>query len=95
MQKPSNSTGPQSRVVKAGDFRGNLADFLTEYRNQGRLTKKLDDPGNLNFTSDLVNEFVLWKVNRFVSLEKDQLDRLDALKTLKAGAHRQARSVIH
>ena len=34
-------------------------------------------------------------MNRFVALEKDLLDRLDALKVLKAGAHREARSVVN
>jgi len=81
-------------VVTAGDFKGDLADFLREYNYQSDLTKRLDDLADLNFTRELINEIVLWKVNRFVSLEKGLLDRLDALKTLKAGAHRQADSVV-
>jgi thermostable 8-oxoguanine DNA glycosylase len=81
-------------VVRAGDFKGNLGDFLREYNYQSDLTKKLDDLADLTLTPELINKIVLWKVNRFVWLEESLLDRLDALKTLEAGAHRQADSVV-
>jgi thermostable 8-oxoguanine DNA glycosylase len=91
---PSDSSVPQRRVVKASDFKGELADFLIGYNYQVFLTKKLDDLASLKLTPKLVNEIVLWKVNRFVLLQKDLLDRLNALRTLKAGAHGEARPVI-
>jgi hypothetical protein len=52
-----------------GDFKGDLADFRREYNCQRDLTKRLDDLADFNFTRELINEIVLWKVNRFVSLE--------------------------
>ena len=94
MRKPSDSSVPQRRVVKASDFEGELTDFLTGYDYQVFLTKKLDDLASLSLTPKLVNEIVLWKVNRFVLLQKDLLNSLNALRTLKAGAHREARPVI-
>jgi hypothetical protein len=94
LRERSDLTGRQKRVVRAGDFKGNLGDFLREYNYQSDLTKRLDDLAELTLTPELINEIVLWKVNRFVWLEEGLLDRLDKLKTLEAGAHRQAHSVV-
>ena len=45
-------------------------------------------------TPQLLNEIVLWKVDRYVSLESDQLCRISALATLKPEEHRRARSIL-
>ena len=45
-----------------------LSDFLRQYKYQPELTKKLDDLDAVNLTPELLNEIVLWKVNRYVSL---------------------------
>jgi hypothetical protein len=54
----------------------------------------VDDLEDVNLTPELLNEIVLWKVNRHVALDGDQLHRIDALRKLKPGEHRQARSVL-
>ena len=64
------------------------------YKYQPNLTPKLDDLEGVKITPELVNEIVLWKVNRYVSLDADQLRSIDALATLKAGEHGKARSVL-
>ena len=83
-----------STPVRASDFNGDLTEFLNGYEYQPKLTPKLDDLGGVNFTPELLNEIVLWKVNRYVSLDADQLGRIDALATLKPGEHRAARSTL-
>lgn len=81
-------------TVTAGDFNGDLSKFLHEYKYQPKLTRKLDDLEGVNFTPDLLNEIVLWKVNRYVSLDGDQLHRIDGLATLKPGEHGRARLIL-
>jgi hypothetical protein len=81
--------------LKAGEFIGDLSEFLNQYEYQPKLTRKLDDLEDVSvMTPDLLNEIVLWKVNRYVSLNRDQLCRVSALATLKAGEHLGARSIL-
>jgi thermostable 8-oxoguanine DNA glycosylase len=81
--------------LKAGEFNGDLSEFLTEYEHQPRLTRKLDDLKDVSvITPDMLNEIVLWKLNRYVSLDSHQLCRISALANLKAGEHRRARSIL-
>jgi hypothetical protein len=81
--------------IKASEFNGDLSEFLNEYKYQPRLTTKLDDLKNVRvITPDLLNEIVLWKVNRYVSLDGDQLFRISALATLQPGEHRRAGSIL-
>jgi thermostable 8-oxoguanine DNA glycosylase len=78
----------------ANDFDGDLSEFLSQYKFQPSLTTKLDDLEDVNFTPELLNEIVLWKVNRYVVLDGDQLRRIDAFAKLKPGEHAHARSVL-
>lgn len=92
------ATSPKSRpepLKKADEFNGDLSAFLNEYEYQPKLTRKLDDLRYASvITPDLLNEIVLWKVNRYVSLDEDQLSRISELATLKPGEHRGARSIL-
>jgi len=81
-------------LSRASDFNGDLSEFLNGYKYQPNLTPKLDDLARVNFTPELLNEIVLWKVNRYVSLDADQLGRIDALATLKPGEHRAAGPIL-
>jgi thermostable 8-oxoguanine DNA glycosylase len=81
-------------TAKATDFEGDLSEFLGRFKYQPELTRKLDSLSAVDLTPELLNEIVLWKVNRYVFLEGDQLRRIDALRTLKPGEHEQARSVL-
>jgi hypothetical protein len=81
-------------TIKASDFNGDLSDFLKDYKYQQKLTPKLDDLEGVKLSPELVNEIVLWKVNRYVSLDVDQLHRLDTVATLKPGEHRKALAIL-
>jgi thermostable 8-oxoguanine DNA glycosylase len=80
--------------IKATEFDGDLSSLLHKYNFQPKLTRKLDGLEDLNLTPELLNEIVLWKVNRYVTLSDDQLCRLNALGTLEPGEHEKARSVL-
>jgi hypothetical protein len=47
-----------------------------------------------SWAPELLNETEPWKMNRYVVVDKDRLQRIDALRRLKTGEHRQARSVL-
>jgi hypothetical protein len=81
-------------TIKASEFSGDLSEFLNGYAYQSKLTPTLDELEGVNFTPELLNEIVLWKVNRYVSLDADQLHRIDALVTLKPGEHRNAGAIL-
>jgi thermostable 8-oxoguanine DNA glycosylase len=81
-------------LIRASDFDGDLREFLVKYMYQPKLTPKLDDLENVHLTPELLNEIVLWKVNRYVSLDEDQRRRIDDLRTLKPGEHGRARFVL-
>lgn len=58
------------------------------------MTKEFDNIHDVTFTQSLVNEIVLWKVNRYVSLDNEILVSIDNLKNLTQGRYRQAQSVL-
>src|SRR5579863_6610921 len=80
--------------MKAGEFDGDLSEFLNQYKYQPRLTARLDSLDGVGFTQDLVNEIVLWKVNRFVELDDDLLRKIECVKELNPGEHRDAEPLI-
>lgn len=80
--------------MKAADFSGDLNDFLSRYEYQPALTQRLDRLNDVDFTQRLIDEIVLWKVNRYVALDEKLLHSLSELNALAAGEHRQADTVL-
>jgi hypothetical protein len=58
------------------------------------MTARLDAIETLQFTQELVNEIVLWKINRFVQLSDELLRGIESVRELHPGEHRHAKSVI-
>ena len=52
---------------------------IQDYSYQGLLTPKLDDLDG-EFDQDIINEIVLWKVNRYALIEPGTLDLLNRVK---------------
>lgn len=52
---------------------------LQDYNYQDLLTPKLDELEG-DFDQDVINEIVLWKVNRYALLEPETLDLLNKIK---------------
>lgn len=80
--------------MKAIDYRGDLKVFLKKYNYQPKLTNKLDRLNDKPFSQPLINEIVLWKVNRYVSLSTKLLQEIDKVKRLNNGQHREGQAVL-
>ena len=52
--------------MKASDYSGDLNTFLAQYSYQPELTARLDNLESVAIDQSLINEIVLWKVNRYV-----------------------------
>jgi hypothetical protein len=85
---------PGTFAMKEIESNRNLSDFLKDYRYQPELTGRLDRLDSQPFTQAVVNEIVLWKVNRYTALSPATLDLLNNVVGLQAGLHRAARDVI-
>lgn len=79
---------------RAIDYKRDLNQFLSQYDYQPSLTKYLDNIGTVQFSQPLLNEIVLWKVNRYVTVSQEVFEDLDALTTLTNGQHRQGQNVL-
>ncbi len=79
----------KARDVDDSDLRG----FLDDYKYQKNLTHRLDCVTG-EFTQGLVNEIVLWKLNRFAELTPRLLDKINSLSKLEKGQHAHARSAL-
>lgn len=51
----------------------------SNYSYQTELTSKLDNL-NSNFDQEIINEIILWKVNRFASIDTDTLSLINEIK---------------
>lgn len=81
--------------MKASDFASDLNAFLALYNYQPVLTKRPDNLEVTTIDQSIINDIVLWKVNRYVRITNDFLDQLPGLKLLKAGEHRKAKGEIN
>jgi thermostable 8-oxoguanine DNA glycosylase len=81
-------------AMKASEHQGDLNEFLRFYKFQPSLTKRLDSLAGIAFNQELINEIVLWKVNRYARLSEDLCGAIDQLEMLSAGQHRKAESIL-
>ena len=92
---PSQSENKEAtEIMKASDFSGNLSTFLDQYNYQPELTGRLDNLENTPIGQSLINDIVLWKVNRYVKVSDDVLEQIAELKVLIAGNHRKSKKEI-
>ncbi|KAA1244295.1 hypothetical protein [Aquimarina sp. RZ0] len=64
------------KSIYNGDFRISSEDFEFEY--QKKLTNKLDDLKE-DFDQKILNEIVLWKVNRYALFSNDLISKINAI----------------
>ncbi|HRY38242.1 MAG TPA: hypothetical protein P5347_05920 [Smithellaceae bacterium] len=76
--------------MKASEFPGDLNTFLSLYNYQPELTARLDNLGSTAIVQSLINDIVLWKVNRYVKINKSIAEQIYGLKVLKSGEHRKS-----
>jgi hypothetical protein len=93
---PSQSENKEAtEVMKASDFAGDLSAFLAQYHYQPELTGRLDNLENTAIDQSLLNEIVLWKVNRYVRISDDNIEQIGMLKVLQAGEHEKGDEVLN
>lgn len=80
--------------MKASEFPGDLNTFLAFYKFQPELTKRLDNLENTSIDQSVINEIVLWKVNRYVRLDDYNIEQLKNVRSLKAGEHKKGNEVL-
>ena len=80
--------------MKADEYQDDLNRFLSDYNYQPELTEKLDCLGDSSINQEILNEIVLWKINRYVSVSKSLLESIDRVKNLKQGEHKKASLLI-
>ena len=82
-------------MTRAEEFNGDLSRFLNDYEYQPELTRRLDDLKEATvITQSLINEIVLWKLDRYVSLDGGQLSQIATVAALKPREHRKALPVL-
>jgi thermostable 8-oxoguanine DNA glycosylase len=81
-------------LMRASEFSGDLNAFLASYNYQRELTKRLDNIENISMDQSLINEIVLWKVNRYVRMSSGNIEQLEKLKVLKKGEHKRGEEVL-
>jgi len=68
--------------------------LMSEYNYNLALTDKLDSMDVEQFNREILYEIILWKLNRFPSIDDDLLDELKTLSKLQQGEHRKAKDVL-
>jgi thermostable 8-oxoguanine DNA glycosylase len=76
-------------------WNGDLIGLMKNYKYQQDLTHKMDNMENKDFSQTIINEIVLWKVNRYVELNEQVLAELNSMSSFLPGAHRKAESILN
>lgn len=82
-------------MKRAHEWNLDLVQFLDDYRYQLSLTRKLDGlTAATAFDQGVVNEIVLWRLNRYSPLQPQALQALNSLVGIAYQAHRQAAETL-
>src|SRR5713101_4172266 len=81
-------------MKRAEECEEDLAQWLKDYRYQLDLTRHLDGLGSQPFTQDVINEIVLWKVNRYAKLSQGALEALNRVTDIEPKSHRTAKAAL-
>lgn len=85
---------PENKAMKASDFPGDLNSFLSHYKYQPELTARLDGLDVAFLDQSLINDIVLWKVNRYVKVNDEIISQISGVKSLKEKEHRKSKGVL-
>jgi hypothetical protein len=83
-----------SMIHTAPTHKGSLSKYLRGYTHLPILTAHLDNLPKQPFSQGTVNEIVLWKVNRYATLQQDVRRSLYAMRTLSPKEHSKAGQVL-
>ena len=80
--------------MRAINYKDELNSFLNNYNYLPSLTEKLDSVQNKKFNQVLINEIILWKVDKYVEIPENIFSELDKVKELKNSQHRNAEDLL-
>lgn len=94
--KPKRGTRKRAgnKTVSIYEYSKELSPFLDDYNYQPNLTSQLDNIVECKFDQALLNEIILWKLNRYVSLSETNFNKIDVLNNLNSGEHRKGREIL-
>jgi len=78
----------------AKNYKGNFGGLIRDYEFNPPLTATLDAIGDKPFDQHLINEIVLWKVNRFAPIAVDLIVELNEVCSLRKEEHRKAEKLL-
>jgi thermostable 8-oxoguanine DNA glycosylase len=82
-------------IYTAKDYKKKkLDEFLKDFTYQPELTNRLDNLRDEPFSQEIINEIVLWKINRYAQLPGDIRKELHELRSLRPEAHKQGETVL-
>ena len=81
-------------MEKFQEWDGNLEKLLEKYEYQPQLTNRLDAFKDRHFDQALINEIVLWKVNRYAQLSENTLAEINQLKDLAPGEYKRGKAAL-
>jgi hypothetical protein len=81
-------------MKRARDSKRSLGELMADYKFQPALTSVLDAIGNRPFDQSLINEMVLWKLDRYAPIEEDLLVQLNQITQMHQGDHRRAQDLL-
>lgn len=84
----------ERKTMKAFDFPEDLNFFLSHYKYQPELTARLDGLDIASLDQSLINDIVLWKVNRYVKVSDEIISQISKVKSLKEKEHRKSKTVL-
>jgi len=76
------------------DYEKDTNVFLSDYNYQPSLTIKLDNLEEKSFDQTLLNEIILWKVNRYATFSEKLRSKIDSVKHLRQGEQRKGENVL-
>jgi hypothetical protein len=79
---------------RAEEWTGHLETLLESYKYQRELTARLDALESGPIDQTVINEIVLWKVNRYAKLSLSALKALNSVTHIKPGSHRSAKACL-
>lgn len=70
----------QEEIITVNHTNFNIKENFGEFKYQEELTNKLDDCSD-DFNQEIINEIVLWKVNRYAKLPDEAFKLLNKIST--------------
>jgi len=94
IKQPRKKKSITDNCTTISNYEKETGIFLSGYKYQPNLTSKLDNLEEIHFDQALLNEIILWKINRYATFTKALLEKIESVKKFKQGEHRKGDKVL-